>query len=66
MPIAAAIGFAVGTGSHTPLFAIFGTVALLVTLDSPGNRPARALAYGGLGVNGVILITLGSLVAPIP
>ena len=66
MPIAAAIGFAVGTGSQTPLFAIFGTVALLVTLDFPGNRPARALAYGGLGVNGIILITLGSLVAPIP
>ena len=66
LPVAAAIGFAVGTGSQTPLFAIFGTVALLVTLDFPGNRPARALAYGGLGVNGVILITLGSLVAPIP
>ncbi|MET0474470.1 MAG: FUSC family protein [Mycobacterium sp.] len=66
LPIAAAVGFAIGSDSQTPLFAIFGSVALLITVDFPGNRPARALAYGGLGVNGVILITLGSLVAPIP
>ena len=42
-------GFAVGSGPQTPLFAIFGSVALLVMVDFPGNRPARALAYGGLG-----------------
>jgi len=66
LPIAAAVGFAVGTDPQTPLFAIFGSVALLITVDFPGNRPSRALAYGGLGANGVILITLGSLVAPIP
>ncbi len=66
LPLAAAAGFAVGSDSQTPLFAIFGSVALLITVDFPGNRPARALAYGGLGVNGVVLITLGSLVAPIP
>ncbi|RWA20346.1 fusaric acid resistance protein [Mycolicibacterium elephantis DSM 44368] len=66
LPIAAAIGFLVGGGSQTPLFAIFGSVALLIVVDFPGNRPARALAYGGLGVNGVVLITLGTLVAPHP
>jgi hypothetical protein len=66
VPIAAAVGFAVGGGSQTPMFAIFGSVALLVMVDFPGNRPARALAYCGLGFNGVVLITLGSLVAPIP
>lgn len=66
LPIAAAVGFAVGGGSQTPMFAIFGSVALLVIVDFPGNRPARALAYGGLGVNGFVLITIGSLVAPIP
>ncbi len=66
LPLAAAVGFAVGSNSQTPLFAIFGSVALLITVDFPGNRPARALAYGGLGVNGVVLITLGTLVAPIP
>lgn len=66
LPLAAATGFALGSGSQTPLFAIFGSVALLITVDFPGNRPARALAYGGLGVNGAILITLGTLVAPHP
>jgi hypothetical protein len=66
LPLAAAVGFAIGSDSQTPLFAIFGSVALLITVDFPGNRPARALAYGGLGVNGVILITLGTLVSPIP
>ena len=66
LPIAAAIGFLVGSGSQTPLFAIFGSVALLIVVDFPGNRPARALAYGGLGVNGALLITLGTLVAPHP
>ena len=66
VPIAAAVSFAVGGGSQTPLFTIFGSVALLIMVDFPGNRPARALAYGGLGVNGAILITLGTLVAPHP
>jgi hypothetical protein len=66
VPIVGAVAFAVGGGSQTPLFAIFGSVSLLVMVDFPGNRPARAVAYGGLGFNGAILITLGSLVAPIP
>jgi hypothetical protein len=66
VPIAAAVAFQVGGGSQTPMFAIFGSVSLLVMVDFPGNRPARALAYAGLGFNGAVLITLGSLVAPIP
>lgn len=72
MPVAAALGFAAAAasdaagGSQTPLFAIFGTVALLIIADFPGNRPARALAYGGLGVNGTVLIIVGTLVAPVP
>jgi uncharacterized membrane protein YccC len=66
VPIAAAVSFAVGGGSQTPLFTIFGSVALLIMVDFPGNRPARALAYCGLGFNGAVLITLGTLVAPHP
>ncbi|MCV7302048.1 FUSC family protein [Mycobacterium barrassiae] len=66
VPISAAVGFAVGSGSQTPLMAIFGSVALLIMVDFPGNRPARALAYCGLGINGAVLITLGTLVAPHP
>ena len=64
VPLAAGISFVIGGGSQTPLFTIFGSVALLIVVDFPGNRAARALAYCGLGVNGAILITLGTLVAP--
>src|SRR6478752_1886433 len=66
LPVAAAVSFAVAGGSQTPLFTIFGSVALLILVDFPGNRPARALAYCGLGFNGAVLITLGTLVAPHP
>lgn len=65
LPIAAAGGFLLGgAGSQTPLFAIFGAVSLLITADFPGNRAARAVAYGGLAVNGAVLIVLGTLLAP--
>ncbi|MDT5235638.1 MAG: hypothetical protein QOF47_1625 [Mycobacterium sp.] len=66
LPTAAAVSFAVDGGSQTPLFTIFGSVALLILVDFPGNRSARALAYCGLGFNGAVLITLGTLVAPHP
>jgi uncharacterized membrane protein YccC len=65
VPIAAAVSFRIG-GSQTPLFAIFGSFALMVLADLPGNRPNRAVGYAGLGFNGAVLITLGTLVAPIP
>jgi len=66
LPIAAGVSFAVAGNSQTPLFTIFGSVALLIMVDFPGNRSARALAYGGLGLNGAVLITLGTLVSPHP
>lgn len=66
VPIAAAVSFAVGGGTQTPMITIFGSVSLLIMVDFPGNRPARALAYLGLAINGAILITLGTLVAPHP
>jgi uncharacterized membrane protein YccC len=66
IPIAAAVSFAVGGGSQTPLFTIFGSVALLIVVDFPGNRPARAVAYGGLAFNGAVLIAIGTLVSPHP
>ncbi|UXA18259.1 FUSC family protein [Mycobacterium sp. SMC-4] len=65
VPLAAAVSFAVaGDSAQTPLFTLFGSVALLVLSDFPGNRQSRALGYAGLGVNGFVLITLGTLVAP--
>lgn len=67
VPLAAALSFAVAGGNaQTPLFTIFGSVALLVFSDFPGNRQSRAVAYAGLGFNGFVLITLGTLVAPHP
>ncbi|HEX5145204.1 MAG TPA: FUSC family protein [Mycobacterium sp.] len=65
LPITAAIGFAVG-GGQTPLFAIFGSISLLITADFPGNRSGRAVAYAGLAVIGSLLIAVGTLVAPLP
>lgn len=67
VPLAGALGFLIAGGNpQTPLFTIFGSVALLVFSDFPGNRQNRAVAYTWLGVNGFILITLGTLVAPHP
>ena len=65
VPLAAAISFRIGA-SQTPLFTIFGSFALMVVADFPGNRQTRAVAYAGLGFNGAVLITVGTLVAPIP
>lgn len=65
VPLAAAAGFSVaGDSSQTPLYALFGSLALLVLADFPGNRQNRALAYAGLGINGAVLITVGTLLSP--
>lgn len=66
LPIAAAVSFLLAGGTQAPMFAIFGSVALLIIADFPGNRSARALAYAGLGFNGAVLISVGTLVAPYP
>ncbi len=64
VPSAAALSFAIGGGSQTPMFTIFGSFALMVLADFPGNPQNRAVAYAGLGINGAVLITLGTLVSP--
>ncbi len=67
VPLAAALGFAISRGNaQTPLFTIFGSVALLVFTDFPGNRQNRAVAYAGLALNGFVMITLGTLISPHP
>lgn len=65
IPVSAGIGFSVGNG-QTPLFAIFGSIALLIVVDFPGNRSGRATSYAGLALVGATLITVGTLVAPNP
>ncbi|GJF15310.1 fusaric acid resistance protein [Mycolicibacterium cyprinidarum] len=67
VPLAGALGFAIaGDSPQTPLYTIFGSVALLVFSDFPGNRQNRAVAYAGLGLIGFGMISLGTLVAHHP
>ncbi|MDR3662260.1 MAG: FUSC family protein [Mycobacterium sp.] len=70
LPVVAVVGLGIGSiagnSSQTTMFAIFGAVALLVVVDFPGNRAARAVAYTGLGFNGAVLISLGTLVSGHP
>lgn len=64
--MAAGVSFVVVGGSRTPLFAMVGAFWLMVLVDFPGNRRRRAPAHCGVGFNGAVLITLGTLVAPMP
>jgi uncharacterized membrane protein YccC len=66
VPLAAAVSFVVAGGSQAPLFTIVGALWLMVLVDFPGNRQGRALAHCGVGFNGAVLITVGTLVAPLP
>jgi uncharacterized membrane protein YccC len=66
VPLAAAVSFMVVGGSQAPLFTIVGALWLMVLVDFPGNRRGRALAHCGVGFNGAVLITVGTLVAPVP
>ena len=62
VPLAAGFGRIVVGGTAAPLFAALGAYWLMVVTDFPGNRQNRAVAYLGLGLNGTILIALGTLV----
>ncbi|MGD9622726.1 MAG: FUSC family protein [Mycolicibacterium sp.] len=67
LPLAGALSLTLADDNpQTPLYAIFGSVAVLVFSDFPGNRQNRAVAYAGLGLGGFAMITLGTLVAPHP
>lgn len=66
IPLAAAASFAVAGDGQAPVFAIIGSIALLIAVDFPGTRTTRAAAYAGLAVTGAVLITLGTLAAPNP
>jgi hypothetical protein len=66
VPVAAEVSYVVGGLSQTALFTLVGAIWLLVIVEFPGNRQVRALAYCGLGINGAVLITAGTLVEPIP
>ena len=62
VPIAAGVSFVAVGGTQAPLFTMIGSIWLLVLVDFPGTRQVRALAYCGLGLNGAVLISVGTLV----
>ena len=66
IPIAAVLGFAVAGDTQTPLFALVGSIALLIAADFPGTAATRATAYAILAIAGTVLITAGTLAAPYP
>jgi hypothetical protein len=66
VPVVAALTRVVAPGTEAPLYALLGAFWLMVMVDFPGNRQTRAVGYLGLGLNGIILLTLGTRVAPIP
>jgi hypothetical protein len=66
VPVAAAVARTVAPGTEAPLYTLLGAFWLMVMVDFPGNRQNRAVGYLGLGLNGIILLALGTLVAPIP
>ncbi len=49
-----------------PVFTLVGSIALLIVTDFPGTVGSRALGYCGLGLNGIVLIALGTWAAPHP
>ncbi|HEY8582920.1 MAG TPA: hypothetical protein VIL49_08225, partial [Capillimicrobium sp.] len=63
-PSVFAIGLALD--EQTGLFAIFGSLALLVFADFGGPRGVRAGAYGLLTLTGCALIALGTLCSQAP
>ena len=67
VPIAGVVSYSVAGLSQTALFTLLGAIWLLGLVDFPGNRRVRAsAAYCGLGFNGAVLITIGTLVQSIP
>ncbi|MGB0121343.1 MAG: FUSC family protein [Solirubrobacterales bacterium] len=48
-------------GEHAPVFAAFGSFAVLVFVDFGGRTRQRLIAYLGLALVGAVLITLGTL-----
>jgi uncharacterized membrane protein YccC len=62
-PVAFAIGSQVIGNAQVATLAAFGSFALLLFVEFPGNRASRAAAYGLLGITGAVLIVIGTYLA---
>jgi len=65
VPLAAGFTVVVVGGTVAPLFTLLGAFWLLVTTEFPGNRQQRGVAYLGMALNMSLLITIGTVFAPI-
>jgi uncharacterized membrane protein YccC len=63
MPLNFAIGWEVVGNAQVATLAAFGSFALLLFVEFPGNRTSRAAAYGLLALTGAIFVTLGTLLS---
>ncbi|HEY1486486.1 MAG TPA: FUSC family protein [Micromonosporaceae bacterium] len=63
IPLNFAIGSEVVGNAQVATLAAFGSFALLLFVEFPGGRGARAGAYGLLALTGAILVTLGTLLS---
>lgn len=61
MPLSFAVATIVDGGEHAPVFAAFGSFALLVFVDFSGRTRPRLFAYLALAAAGALLITIGTL-----
>jgi uncharacterized membrane protein YccC len=66
LPLAATVSFLVAGDTQAPVFTLVGSIALLIAADFPGSIGTRATGYASLGVNGALLIALGTWAAPCP
>jgi len=61
MPLCFALVTVLVGGNHAPVFAAFGSFALLVLVEFSGRTRSRLLAYLGLAAAGAFLIAIGTL-----
>jgi len=61
MPLSFAVATVIDGGEHAPVFAAFGSFALLVFVDFSGRTRPRLLAYIALAIAGAALIVIGTL-----
>lgn len=66
VPLVAAISLLVADNAQVPMFAMVGSIALMVAADFPGSAGTRAVAYATLAATGTVLIVVGTFAAPHP
>lgn len=66
IPLVTTICFLTGANPQTQMFAMVGSIALMVAADFPGPTTTRAAAYLNLALTGTLLIVAATWAAPNP